>query len=126
MTDPGPPTTALAPRTRNRVGIVALVLALIAAVAPLVAWIVVAIVGAVESSSVDDAVYVGLLGGMIIFFGVTALFSPVSLAAVVLGIVSLFRTGSKAPGIVAIAFGAAGSLGLLGLPTVLSEIVPGW
>jgi hypothetical protein len=31
MTDPGPPTTALAPRIRNRVGIVALVLALIAA-----------------------------------------------------------------------------------------------
>jgi hypothetical protein len=117
--------TDVTPRPRNRVGVVALVLALVAAIAPLVAWIVVAIVGAVESSSVDDAIYVGFLGGMIIFFGVVALLSPVSLAAVVLGIVSLFRAGGKAPGIVAIVIGVVGSLGLFGLPFVLGEIVPG-
>lgn len=117
--------TDVTPRPRNRVGVVALVLALVAAIAPLVAWIVVAIVGAVESSNVDDAIYVGFLGGMIIFFGVVALLSPVSLAAVVLGIVSLFRAGGKAPGIVAIVIGVVGSLGLFGLPFVLGEIVPG-
>lgn len=117
--------TDVTPRPRNRVGVAALVLALVAAIAPLVAWIVVAIVGAVESSSVDDAIYVGFLGGMIIFFGVVALLSPVSLAAVVLGIVSLFRAGGKAPGIVAIVIGVVGSLGLFGLPFVLGEIVSG-
>ncbi len=111
---------------RNRVGIVALVLALFAAVAPLIAWIVVAIVGAAESSTLDDAIYVGFLGGMIFFFGVIALLSPLSFAGLVLGIVSLFRPGSKAPGIVAIIVGVFGSLGAFGLPVVLSEIIPGW
>lgn len=120
MTDVAP-----APRPRNRVGILALVLALFAAVAPIVAWIVVAIVGAAESSTFDDAVYVGFLGGMIFFFAVIALLSPVSFAALVLGIVSLFHPGGKAPGIVAIVIGAFGSLGAFGLPVVLGELVPG-
>ena len=39
---------------------------------------------------------------------------------------SLFRTGSKAPGIVAIIIGVVGSIGLFGLPLVLGEVVPGW
>jgi hypothetical protein len=118
--------TTVVPRPRNRVGILALVLALVAAAAPVIAWIVVAVVGAVESTTVDDAIYVGVLGGMIIFFGVVALLSPVSLAAVVLGVVSLFRAGGKAPGIVAIIIGVVGSLGLFGLPIVLAEVIPGW
>jgi hypothetical protein len=118
--------TDVAPRTRNRVGIVALVLALVATAAPLAAWIVVAIVGAVESTNVDDAIYVGFLGGMIIFFGAIAVCSPVSLAAVVFGVISLFRGGGKAPGIVAIIIGVVGSIGLVWLPIVLSEVVPGW
>ncbi|WP_309712532.1 hypothetical protein [Pseudolysinimonas sp.] len=118
------PTTT--PQPRNRVGIAALVLALFAAFAPVVTWIVVAIFGAIESSSVDDAIYVGLLGGMIFFFGVIALLSPISFAALVLGVISLFRPGSKAPGVVAIVFGAIGTLGAFGLPVVLSELVPDW
>lgn len=124
MTDAG--TTDAAPRSRNRVGIVALVLALIAAAVPLVAWIVVAIVGAVESNNVDDTVYLGVIGGMIVFLGLVAVFAPVSLAAVVLGVVSLFRPGGRAPGIVAIIIGVVGSLGLFWLPFVLGEVVPGW
>jgi hypothetical protein len=121
MTDARPASSS-----RNRVGVVALVLALVAAVAPLVAWIVVAIVGTVESSTVDDAVYVGVIGGMIVFLGVVAVLSPVSLSAVVLGVVSLFRAGGRAPGIVAIIIGVFGSLGLFWLPVVLAEVVPGW
>lgn len=113
-------------RRRNRLGLVALVLALVVALAPFVAWIVVAIVGSVEASSTDDAIYVGLLGGFVIFAGVMAVVAPLAVVAVVLGIVSLFRPGSKAPGIVAIVFGALGSVGLFWLPFVLGEIVPGW
>ena len=71
--------TDLAPRPRNRVGILALVLALVAAAAPLVAWIVVAVVGAIESNSVDDAIYVGVVGSLGLFW------LPVVLAEVVPG-----------------------------------------
>ena len=119
-------TDAAAPPRRNRVGILALVLALVAAVVPLVTWIVVAIVGTVESTNVDEAVYLGVIGGMIVFLGVVAVLAPLSLASVVLGVVSLFRRGGKAPGIVAIIVGVVGSLGLLWLPFVLGEVVPGW
>jgi hypothetical protein len=119
-------TVAPTVRTRNRLGIAALVLALVVAVAPLVAWIVVAIVGGVGQANPDDAVYVGLLGGFIVFAGVWGLLSPVAVVAVVLGIVSLFRPGSKAPGIVAIVLGALEALALVWLPFVLGEIVPGW
>ena len=122
-----PAVGAGARRPKNKLGIVALVLALLAAVAPLVAWIVMWVVGAAEyPDDVDNAVYVGFLGGAIIFFGAIALLSPVSLAALVLGVVSMWRPGSKAPGIVAIVLGAIGSLGLFGLPLVLGELVPGW
>jgi len=114
-------------RPANRLGIVALVLALLAAVTPLVLVVVVWILGAVEyPDDLDNAVYVGLLGGMVFFFGAIALLSPVSLVAAVLGVVSMWRPGSKAPGIVAIVFGVVGALGLFGLPFVLGEIVPGF
>lgn len=128
MTDVAPPPYAQPPlrRPRNKVGVTALVIALFTMVAPVVAWIVVAIIGAVEATNTDDAIYVGLLGGMVIFFGVIALLSPLSVVAVVLGIVSLFRGGSKAPGIFAIVIGVIGSFGLFGLPLVLGGIVPGF
>jgi hypothetical protein len=117
----------LARRPKNRVGIVALVLALLCAVAPLIAWIVVGIAGALEyPDDRDNAIYVGLLGGMIVFFGVISLLSPLSLAAAILGVVSFWRPGSKAPGIVALVLGLIGALGLFGLPVVLGEIVPGF
>ncbi|WP_395639539.1 hypothetical protein [Pseudolysinimonas sp.] len=123
------PDAALAPpgpRVRNRLGIVALVLALVAGIAPLVAWIATGVVGMVENpGDVDTAVYVGLLGGGVVFVGAIALLSPLSLVAAVLGVVSMWRPGSRAPGIVAIVVGVIGSLGLFGLPLVLGELVPG-
>jgi hypothetical protein len=120
---PVPPPTR---RPRNRVGITALVIALFTVVAPIVTWIVLGIVGAVESRTFDDAIYVGVIGGMLFFFGMIALLSPLSVVAVVLGIVSLFRGGRKAPGVIAIIIGVIGSFGLFGLPIVLGEIVPGF
>lgn len=126
MTDPAPPAPPLR-RPKNRVGIAGLVIALLCAVAPLIAWIAVGIAGAVEyPDDADNAVYVGLLGGMIVFFGVISLLSPLSLIAAILGVVSFWRPGSKAPGIVALIFGLIGALGLVGLPVVLGEIVPGF
>jgi hypothetical protein len=126
MSDPASPAP-VARRPKNRVGIVALVLALLCAVAPLIAWIAVGIAGAVEyPDDRDNALYVGLLGGMIVFFGVVSLLSPLSLIAAILGVVSFWRPGSKAPGIVALVLGLIGALGLIGLPVVLGEIVPGF
>jgi hypothetical protein len=113
-------------RPRNPIGITALVLALITIVVPVIAWMVLWIVGAAEAPNADDAIYIGLLGGMIVFFGMIALLSPVSVIALVLGVVSLFRPGSKGPGIFAVIIGAIGSFGLFGLPVALGEIIPGW
>ena len=129
MTEDPAPTTPAPParRTRNRIGVLALILALIAAVAPLVIWIVMLFVGIAEyPDDADSAVYVGVLGGMIFFFGSIALLSPLSFAAVVLGVISMWRPGGKAPGIVAIVLGVIGSFGLFGFPFVLGELVPGW
>jgi hypothetical protein len=125
MTQDAAPTPA-PPRPRNRLGIAALILTLLAAVVPLVIVIVVWIVGVTEyPDDFDNAVYVGLLGGMVFFFGTIALLAPVSFVGLVLGIVSIWRPGSKAPGIVAIILGVIGSIGLFGFPFVLGEIVPG-
>ena len=112
-------------RSRNRVGLVALVLALVAAAIPLLGWIITGVVGLLESSRPDDVGYLAIIGGLLVFLGLVSLLSPLSVAAAVLGIVSLFRPGSRAPGIVAIVIGALGSLGLFGLGTVLAEVVPG-
>lgn len=126
MTEDETATPSASRRPRNKVGIVALVLALVAAVAPLVLLVVVGILGVVQyPDDLDDAVYVGLFGGLVFFVGAIALLSPVSFAAFVLGVVGMWRPGSKAPGVVAIVLGAIGSLGLFGLPFVLGEIVPG-
>jgi len=125
MTQDAAPTPT-PPRPRNGLGIAALILTLLAAVAPLVIVIVVGIVGVTEyPDDFDNAVYVGLLGGMVFFVGTIALLSPVSFVGLVLGIVSMWRPGSKAPGIVAIILGVIGSIGLFGFPFVLGEIVPG-
>jgi hypothetical protein len=119
----GPTPTKL---PRNPIGITALVLALITIVVPIVAWIVLWVVGAAEANNADDAIMIGLLGGMVVFFGTIALLSPLSVIALVLGIVSLFRPGSRGPGIFAIIIGAIGSFGLFGLPVALGELIPGF
>jgi hypothetical protein len=126
MTEDATATPSASRRPRNTVGIVALVLALVAAVAPLVLLVVVGVLGVAQyPDDLDNAVYVGLFGGLVFFAGAIALLSPVSFAALVLGVVGMWRPGGKAPGVAAIVLGALGSLGLFGLPFVLGEIVPG-
>lgn len=123
------PTPPAAPvrRPKNKLGIAALILTLLAAIAPLVIVIVVWILGVTEyPDDFDNAVYVGFLGGFVLFFGTIALLSPLSFVGLVLGIVSMWRPGSKAPGIVAIVIGVIGSIGLFGFPFVLGEVVPGF
>lgn len=114
-------------RPKNKVGIAALILILVAAAIPLVIVVGTWISAAVDfPGDVDNVVYVGLIGGAILGFGAFALVSPIALVAAVLGVVSLGRPGSKVPGILALIFGVLGAFGLFGLPVVLGEIVPGW
>ena len=129
MTDAAPtatPAPTTTKRPRNPIGITALIIALITMVAPIVTWLVLLIGGATQANTADDAIMIGLFGGGIVFFGTIALLSPLSVVALVLGIVSLFRPGSKGPGIFAIIIGAIGSFGLFGLPLALGEIIPGF
>lgn len=129
MTQDAASTPPVAPvrRPKNKLGIAALILTLLAAIAPLVIVIVVWILGVTEyPDDFDNAVYVGFLGGFVFFFGTIALLSPLSFVGLVLGIVSMWRPGSKAPGIVAIILGVIGSIGLFGFPFVLGEVVPGF
>lgn len=112
-------------RRRNGLGIAALVVVLVAIAAPLLTWIVAAVVGSVQSSSVDDAVWVGVIGGGFVALGLASLLAPVAVIGVALGVASLFRRGrAKAPGVVAVVLGIVPSLFLAGLPLVLGEIVP--
>ncbi len=127
---PPVPTPGMPPlperRPRNKVGIAGLVIALFLVVAPIVAWIVLAIVGGSGAGSRDDAIMIVIFGGFIAILGIIALTSPLAVVTLVLGIVSMFRPGSKAPGIFAIVIGAIYSFGLFGLPAALHEIIPGF
>ncbi len=74
---------------RNRLGVVAFVLALVVIAVPLVMTIVTAIVGAV-SGDTPGAGW-SILGGFVLGAIALALISPVAVVAVVLAIISLFR-----------------------------------
>jgi len=89
-----PVGTAPAAAPRNRVGVLAFVLALIVVVAPAIVTILTAIIGGASGStggSAADAAGWSVLGGFIVGAMALAVLSPLAVAAVVLAIVSLFR-----------------------------------
>ena len=89
-----PAESAPTPRPRNRLGVVAFVLAGIVVVAPIIVMIVTAIVGSASGStggSTADAVGWSVLGGFIVGAMAVAVLSPLAIVAVVLAIISLFR-----------------------------------
>lgn len=83
---------ALAPR--NRLGVVAFILAMVVVIVPIVVTIVTAIVGGVSGSTggsdAGGAVWT-VLGGFIVGGIALAVISPLAVIAAVLAIVSLFR-----------------------------------
>lgn len=86
------PVSAFAPR--NRLGVVAFILAMAVVTVPIVVAIVTAIVGAVSGStggSGAGAAAWTVLGGFIVGGIALALISPLAVIAVVLAIISLFR-----------------------------------
>jgi len=89
-----PVAAAPAAAPRNRLGVVAFVLALFVVVAPAVVTIVTAIVGTATGStggSTVDAAGWSVIGGFIVGAMAVAAVSPLAAIAVVLAIVSLFR-----------------------------------
>ena len=114
MTAPVVPTPQ-----RNRLGIAALVLTIVALAAPVVTFIVVTIAASIEGAEGDDLGY-AMLAGWFIGAGAASVVSPIAIVALVLGIVALTRRGTKkVQAILAVIFSVVPALFAFGLPTVI-------
>ncbi|MEO8094257.1 MAG: hypothetical protein ABI632_04895 [Pseudolysinimonas sp.] len=126
MTSPEAVATApvIATPRRNRVGIAALVLALIAIALPILVLIVATIGAAIEGpgtgSSIDQAGW-NVLGGFILSAIAIPLVSPIAIVALVLGIIGAARKGyRKVQAFVAIVLSVAPAAAVFFIPTALS------
>jgi hypothetical protein len=109
--------------TRNRLGITALVLVLIAIIVPIVAGVVGIVAAATEGAQTPDSGGWAVLGGLVFAAIGFAILSPIAIIGVVLAIVSLTRHGrGKVPGVVAIVLGIIPSLTVFGLPAALDSL----
>lgn len=117
-----PASGAAAATSRNRLGIVAFVMVILVLAAPIVMGIVTAIVGAVSGSTPGAGL--SILGGFILAGITLALASPISVVAVVVAIVSLFRRrGRNGLGVWALVLGILPALiGPFLLPAALDTL----
>ena len=118
----------VAKKAHNKLGFAALIIVLVAAIVPPVAFIV-AVIATLVDPNVPESMDLGwtILGAFVISglsFGVTG---PIALVGVILGIVSLFRKGrSKAVGIVSIVIGTPlAVIGLSVLPLLTGDFFRG-
>ncbi|MGE3191965.1 MAG: hypothetical protein AB7K08_00685 [Microbacteriaceae bacterium] len=106
---------------RNRLGIAALVLVIVAIVLPIIAFVIVSVGASIEGAEGDDLGY-AILGGFIISAAVVAFVSPIAIAGVVLAVVALFRRGRrKVQAVLALVFGIVPALTVLGLPAAVDS-----
>ncbi len=102
---------------RNRLGIVALVLVLITLALSIVGFIVFVIGAAIEGAEGDNLGY-AILGAIFFIPVASAFIAPIAILGIVLGIVSLFRTGQrKLQGVLAIILGIVPALMITLLPS---------
>jgi hypothetical protein len=107
---------------RNRLGIAALILVLVAIALPIIGFIVFTI-GVLASGATGDAVGYEIVGAFFVAGGISALASPIAIVGVVLGIISLRRAGErKLQGILAIVLGIAPAIAAFGIPATLSSL----
>lgn len=107
---------------RNRLGIVALVLVLIAIAAPIVTFLVV-VIGASASGAQGDDVGWAVLGAWFFSFGVASAAGPVALAGVVLAVIALLRPGlRKVQGVLALILGVVPAFLTLFLPATIDTL----
>ena len=117
MTAPVVPTPV-----RNRLGIAALIVVLIAIAIPIVSFIVFTI-AAVGSGAQGDDVGYAILGGYFFSIAVVTFAAPIAIVGVVLAIVALTRRGHrKLQAILAIVFGAVPALAIFGLPAAIDTL----
>lgn len=106
---------------RNRLGIAALVIVIIAIVLPIIAFVVFSVAASIEGAEGDDLGY-AILGGFFISAAVVAFVSPIAIAGVVLAVVALFRRGRrKVQAVLALVFGIVPALTVLGLPAAIDS-----
>ena len=107
---------------RNRLGIAALVLVLIAIGLPILVFIITTIAASIEGAE-GDAVGWNILGGFI-FAGVSVtVFAPIAIVALVLGIIALTRKGKrKVQAVIAVILSIAPSLAIFGLPAAIDSV----
>jgi hypothetical protein len=111
---PGPPSLS-----RNKLGITALVLVLIAVVLPIIAFVLFLIGAVIEGAEGDDFGY-SVIGAFLITGAASSLIAPIAILGLILGVISLFRPGQrKVQGILAIIFGVVPSVFILGLPVAI-------
>ena len=118
-------TTAPVPEvlTRNKLGIAALILVLVAIVAPVVAGIVGIVAAATEGAQTPDSGGWAVLGGFVFAAIGVCILSPVAIVGVVLAVVSLTRHGQrKGLGVAALVLGILPALAVFGLPAALDSL----
>lgn len=107
---------------RNRLGIAALVIVLIAIALPIVAFIVFTVGSAISGAQGDDLGY-AILGAFFVSAAVIAIVSPLAIVGVVLAIVALFRTDErKVQAIIAIVLGIVPAITVFGLPAAIDTL----
>jgi hypothetical protein len=124
MTTPEPVAEAPVVPTpkRNRVGIAALVLALIDLGLPVLVFIGITIAALAEGAEGDTVGY-AILGGFFYGFGSVALFAPIAIAALVLGIIAVVRKGyRKTQGVIAIILSVVPAASVVFIPAVIDSL----
>jgi hypothetical protein len=116
-------TEAVAPvvptLTRNRLGIAALILVLVAIALPIVVFIVGTIVS-FASAPVSDATGYSVIGAFFFAGGVASATAIIAIVGIVLAIIALTRTGErKLQAVLALILGVGPSFLIFGLPTTI-------
>ena len=107
---------------RNRLGIAALVLVLIAIALPIIGFIVFTIAAVASGAQGDDVGY-AILGGYFLSAAGVALVSPIAIVGVVLAIIALTRTGRrKVQAVVALALGILPALTVFAIPVAIDSL----
>lgn len=107
---------------RNRVGIAALILVLIAIALPVLSFLVFTIASAVSGAQGDDLGY-AVLGAFFLAAGVSALAAPIAIIGIVLAIIALTRRGHrKVQAVIAVVLGVVPALAAIGIPATIDTL----
>jgi hypothetical protein len=117
MTAPVVPTPQ-----RNRLGIAALVLVLIAIALPILTFIVFTVAAIASGAQGDDIGY-AILGGFFVAAAGVAIVAPLAIIGVVLAVIALTRRGlRKVQAVVALVLGIAPAIAVIGLPAAIDSL----